>query len=638
MSSVRITPDFAANTERACEPAGAGPASTITNVTTYRDFEPTVRFREALAVSPDGTQLAYVDDGPGHFNLAIRPLVGGPPRCLTSYTDSDVRHAEWHPDGRSLLYVADSAGDEHHQLYLLDVASGTPTPLTDSRSVSHWQALGDSFSPDGKYLAYAGNDRSPADQDVLIRDLATGEVRRIYSGGGRIYAGHWSPDGTRLTAVNWRGAVTDQVMYVLSINDGRVTQLTPDDESATYIPGPWLPDGSGVLVMSDHGRDVAGLGVLDVETGHLSWLDASDWDVEDVALSRDGRVLAWLVNVDGASQLRARSLATGEPLATPTLPMGSASQLRLTPDGRSAVTLMSTPAKPWNVLVVDLATGDLRWVTDAHPAADPSAFVEPVLVHCPARNGRRVPAYLYRPSGIAGRVPVVLAIHGGPPIQEKPNYSNDGLFQYLVSRGVAVIAPNVRGSSGYGLAYQRAVHRDWGGVDLDDLDDTVRYLKNQPWVDPTRIGLIGRSYGGFGVLSCVARLPEHDWAAVAWCAPSNLVTFTRAQPPTWRAQVAIMIGDPDTDAEFLASRSPVTYADQIKAPLFLIQGANDTRVPRQESDQIVHRLRERGVEVRYDVYPDEGHVFGSSAHQTKARTDGAEFLLDHLVPTGARLA
>jgi dipeptidyl aminopeptidase/acylaminoacyl peptidase len=257
------------------------------------------------------------------------------------------------------------------QLYLLDVASGTPTPLTDSRSVSHWQALGDSFSPDGKYLAYAGNDRSPAEQDVLIRDLATGEVRRIYSGGGRIYAGHWSPDSTRLTAVNWRGAVTDQVMYVLSINDGRVTQLTPDDESATYIPGPWLPDGSDVLVMSDHGRDVAGLGVLDVETGHLSWLDASDWDVEDVALSRDGRVLAWLVNVDGASQLRARNLATGEPLATPTLPMGSASQLLLTSDGRSAVMLMSTPAKPWNVLVVDLATGDLRWVTDAHPAADP---------------------------------------------------------------------------------------------------------------------------------------------------------------------------------------------------------------------------------------------------------------------------
>jgi dipeptidyl aminopeptidase/acylaminoacyl peptidase len=602
-------------------------------VTTYRDFEPTARFRETLAVSPDGAQLAYVGDGPGHFNLAIRPLAGGPSRYLTSFTDFDVRHVEWHPNGRSLLYIADSGGDEHHQLYLLDVASDTTTALTDARSVRHWPALGDSFSPDGKCLAYAGNDRSPADQDVLIRDLATGEVRRIYAGGGRVYPGHWSPDGSRLTAVDWRGAVSDQVMYVLSIDDGRLTRLTSADESATYIPGPWLPDGSGVLVLSDHGRDVRGLGVLDAETGHLSWLDACDWDVDDVALSRDGQVLVWLINVDGAAQLRARNLATGESLPMPALPMGSASQLRLTSDGQSAVMLMSTPAKPWNVLLVELATGELRWVTDARPAADPSTFVEPFLIHCPARNGRWVPAYLYRPNATAERVPVVLAIHGGPPAQEKPSYSNDGLFQYLVSRGVAVVAPNVRGSSGYGLAYQRAVHRDWGGVDLEDLDDTVRYLKNQPWVDPARIGLIGRSYGGFGVLSCVARLPEHDWAAaVAWCAPSNLITFTRAQPPTWRTQVAIMIGDPDADAEFLASRSPVTYTDQIKAPLFLIQGANDTRVPRQESDQIVHRLRERGIEVRYDVYPDEGHVFGGSANQTRARTDGAEFLLAHLIP------
>ncbi len=392
--------------------------------------------------------MAYVDDGSGHFNLAIRPLTGGPSRYLTSYTDSDVRHAEWHPAGRSLLYIADTAGDEHHQLYLLDVASGTSTALTDSPSVRHWPALGDSFSPDGKHLTYAGNDRSSADQDVLIRDLATGEVRRIYGGGGRVFPGHWSPDGTRLTVVDWRGAVTDQVMYVLSIDDDRVTQLTPADESATYIPGSWLPDGSGILVMSDHGRDVTGLGVLDAETGHLSWLDASDRGVEDVALSRDGRVLAWLVNVDGASQLRARNPVTGESLPMPTLPLGSAAQLRLTPDGQSAVMLMSTPVKPWNALVVNLATGDLRWVTDAHPAADPSTFVEPVLVHCPARDGRKAPAYLYRPHTTADRVPVVLAIHGGPPVQEKPNYSNDGLFQYLVGRGVAVIAPNVRGSSG----------------------------------------------------------------------------------------------------------------------------------------------------------------------------------------------
>jgi dipeptidyl aminopeptidase/acylaminoacyl peptidase len=481
-------------------------------------------------------------------------------------------------------------------------------------------------------LAYAGNDRSPRDQDVLVRDLTTGEVRRVYAGGGRMYAEQWSPDGMRLTMVNKRAAGTDQVVYVLSLEDGRVTRLTPDDRSATFYPGPWLPDGSGILVVTDYGRDMTGLGVLDATTGRLSWLDTPDWEVERVALSRDGRLLVWHVNVDGASQLRARDLVTGEDLEMPPLPLGSAADLQLTPDGQHAVTLMSTPTKPWNVLVVGLENDDLRWVTDAEPLAAPSTFVEPELIHCPARDKRRVPAYLYGPTATEVPVPVVVAIHGGPPMQERPNYSNEGLLQYLVSRGVAVLAPNVRGSSGYGLAYQQAVHRDWGGVDLEDLDDVVRYLRNQPWVDQTRIGLLGRSYGGFSVLSCVSRLPEHEWAAaVAWCGPSNLVTLARAAPPTWRDQVAIMIGDPDKDTDFLMSRSPLTYADRIEAPLYLIQGANDVRVPKQESDQIVQRLRARGVDVRYDVYPDEGHIFSSRAHQAKARADAAEFLLVHLL-------
>jgi dipeptidyl aminopeptidase/acylaminoacyl peptidase len=603
----------------------------MAGVDEYRDFEPTVRFRETLAVSPDGTQLAYVDDVQGHFNLAVLPLPGGAPRHLTSFTDSTVREAVWHPDGRSLLYVADSAGDERYQLYLVDEAGGDPMALTEPGGAGYWLAFGNPFSPDGKYLAYAGNDRSPADQDVLIRDVSTGEVRRVYAGGGRVYAGHWSPDGTRLTMIDWRAATTDRVVYVVSIDDGRVTRLTPDGSSATFDPGPWLPDGSGILVMSDFERDTKGLGVLDAVTGRLSWLDTPDWDVEGVAMSRDGRVLVWLVNVDGASQLRARDMVTGEDLPVPVLPVGSASELQVTPDGQRAVMLMSTPTMPWNILAVDLTKGDLRWVTDARSSVDPSTFVDPVAVEYQARNGRRVPAYVYRPTAVVGRIPVVLAIHGGPPIQERPNYSNDGLFQYLVRHGVAIFAPNVRGSSGYGLDYQRAVHRDWGGVDLEDLDDAARYLKDQPWVDPTRIALMGRSYGGFCVLSCVSRLPKHDWAAaVAWCAPSNLLTFAQAQPPTWRSQVAIMIGDPDADADFLVSRSPVTYADHNKAPLFVIQGANDTRVPRHESDQIVERLLERGVEVRYDVYPGEGHVFSSRTNQTKARSDAAAFLLAHL--------
>jgi dipeptidyl aminopeptidase/acylaminoacyl peptidase len=230
------------------------------------------------------------------------------------------------------------------------------------------------------------------------------------------------------------------------------------------------------------------------------------------------------------------------------------------------------------------------------------------------------------------RIRVLLSIHGGPAYQERPLYSMyDGLYQYLLHHGIAVLAPNVRGSTGYGLTYRQAIYRDWGGVDLEDLSAAAEYLRRQDWVDPERIGLLGASYGGFAVLSCVSRLPEIGWAAaVDLFGPSNLLTFARSQPPAWRQMVRTVVGDHETDAEFLMSRSPVTYADRIRAPLFVIQGANDPRVPKAESDQVVEHLRARGVPVRYDIYPDAGHGFTRREDQIRAYSDIAEFLVANL--------
>jgi dipeptidyl aminopeptidase/acylaminoacyl peptidase len=325
-------------------------------------------------------------------------------------------------------------------------------------------------------------------------------------------------------------------------------------------------------------------------------------------------------------------MASGADLPVPDLPAGTVTALDVSADGRQIAVLLSTAARPYNIAMVDLVGGAVRWATDNRPVgADPVSFRDRALVHYPARDGTAIPANLYRPPA-SGRLGVVLNIHGGPSHQDRPSYDSAGFFQFLLSRGVAVLAPNVRGSTGYGMAYQTVLNRDWGGIDLSDLEDAVVWLREQDWVDPDRIGLMGVSYGGFAVLSCVSRLPQYNWAAaVSRCGPANLVTFTRSQPPSWRSKVAAMIGDPDTDEVFLASRSPITYVDQIRAPLLVIQGENDRRVPKHEADQIVERLRARGVEVSYDVYPDEGHAFGKRENQRKARGDSAEFLLDHLL-------
>jgi dipeptidyl aminopeptidase/acylaminoacyl peptidase len=598
----------------------------------YADFLPTVRFQHTLAVSPDGGQVAYVDDSSGQFNLVIQSLEDSESRRLTSYVDSAVDRVFWRPDGKAVAFVADSMGDEKTQIIEMDVATGQQQFFTDARGVRFVPALGEPYSPDGTLLAYAGNDVEPGRQDVLVRELGTGRVRRIVDWGGRMFAGYWSPDGTHLTVADWREGNTDHVIYLVPADGGPARQVSRDGVVAPYWLGPWLPDESGFVVATPAGRDFTGLAVMDAATGELTWLDSADSEVEEVALAGDASRLLWTVNVDGRSELRGRDLTTGADLPLPALPPGRVSHVTMTPYGRRAVMLLSTATRPTNVVVCDLATGQLTTLTDARPTgADPTGFVEPELVHYPARDGHQVPAYLYRPPGASDPVGVVLAIHGGPPAQERPEYTHDGFFQYLVSHGLAVFAPNVRGSSGYGITYEKRSYRDWGGQDLADFADAAAYLRDQRWADPHRIGLVGRSYGGFGVLSCISRLPEYDWAAaVDWCGPANLVTFTRSQPPTWRSKVAAMIGDPDTDADFLLSRSPVSYVDQIRTPLLVIQGANDPRVPRQESDQIVARLRERGIEVRYEVYDDEGHSFSKRANQTSAWSIAGEFLLAHL--------
>jgi dipeptidyl aminopeptidase/acylaminoacyl peptidase len=206
-----------------------------------------------------------------------------------------------------------------------------------------------------------------------------------------------------------------------------------------------------------------------------------------------------------------------------------------------------------------------------------------------------------------------------------------GAYQYLLSRGIAILAPNVRGSTGYGKSYQKLIHRDWGGDELKDFEAAVQYLHAQPWVNRERIGVFGGSFGGFATLSCVTRLPDYWAAAVDVVGPSNLVTFAKAVPPTWRRMMADMVGDPETEVDFLMERSPITYVDRVKTPLFIIQGANDPRVVQAESDQMVERLRERGIEVRYDIYEDEGHGFTKRENELRAWRDMAGFFEQYLL-------
>lgn len=600
-----------------------------------KDFAPRQRIRSNVDISPDGRFVAYAANPDGQHNLYVVPISGGEPWQLTHYTEHAVRQLAWSPDGTNLVYTADFQGDEQFQVYLVPVDGGEPRQLTKAPDRQH--VLGadyydaqsiEPFTPDGGTVVYAGNDRDPMVQDVLIHDLATDEVRRVESTAGvMLHAASVSPDGRWLLTLAWTSNNNrDLGLIDLQEPDAPLWVLTEHEGKQLHLPGPWAPDSSGFHLRRDAMGEFLALGFYSLASGAIAEIAAPDWDVEQVATSADGSVRAWTVNEDGVSRLFVHR--GSEPMAEPDIPAGVLGSLAVSPDGTTLVFLITTGVRPTEVATLDLDTWELRYLTESRPPVLTNP-VEPELVRFPTHDGREVAAWLYRPA--EGEVRgVVLSIHGGPQAQERPFYNYGGLYQYLLSKGVAVLAPNVRGSSGYGKTYEKLILRDFGGDELGDFEHAVRYLHGLDWVDPRRIAVWGASYGGFATLSCLSRLPTLWAAGVSMVGPSNLLTMARSVPPTWRPEMADWIGDPDTEADFLLERSPITYADAITAPLFVIQGANDPRVVRAESDQIVAALRGRGVEVRYDVYDDEGHGFTNRENEIKAIGDVADFLVAHL--------
>ena len=267
-----------------------------------------------------------------------------------------------------------------------------------------------------------------------------------------------------------------------------------------------------------------------------------------------------------------------------------------------------------------------------------SLLIKPDSIRYKSFDGLEISAFLYKPKEeIIDNKPLkfgaILSVHGSPTAQEKPLYDYSGLYQYLANNRLAVIAPNFRGSTGYGKSFEKKIYHDWGGNELKDLEYAIKWMISQNWVDNNRIGVFGASFGGFATLSCITRLPQYNWkAAVDIVGPSNLVTFAKSVPEHWKRFMGELVGDPEKEEGFLKERSPITYVDKIKATinLLIIQGANDPRVVKNESDQIVERLRNKGIGVEYVIFDDEGHGFTKYSNLIKALKKSAEFLANSL--------
>ncbi|MEV5574474.1 S9 family peptidase [Spirillospora sp. NPDC052269] len=556
------------------------------------------------------------------------PVAGGSARKITQMPGRIIRQAAWTPDGSGLVFAADHEGDEQFGIFRVGLDDAEPTPIDASRECQRLLAP-DPFDREGRRLLYAANDRDLAVQDLLVRDLVTSEVQRFEPEKDVVFTPvAFSPDSRWLLASGDRSNTESDAYLIDLTHPGAEPQrVTAAHGKGLFEPQAWARDSSGFYLLTDlWGFTAAAFYRLADHT--LSPVTRHEWDVEQLDAADDG-TLAWTVNEAGRSVLYVQHEGK---VVQPEVPSGVISTLTLSADGRRAAMLLDTPAHPEEIVVVDLDDSSPRRLTDGRPSA--LRGIEPVVpesITYPTGGGREVHAFVYRPS-TPGPHPVLLSIHGGPEGQERPRYA--ALYQHLLHHGIAVFAPNVAGSTGYGSAYQKLIYRDWGGIDLEDLDHAVQYLQTRPEFDSGRVAVFGGSYGGFAALSCLARLP-HPWAAgVSICGPSNLVTLATGAPPTWRSVIDALLGNPEKDAAHLLANSPITYADAIQAPLMVLQGARDPRVPRAESDNLVERLRGRGVHVSYEVFPDEGHGFTTQANELRAYSEAAAFLITHLSGDG----
>jgi dipeptidyl aminopeptidase/acylaminoacyl peptidase len=603
------------------------------------DFEPreriapiphtTRRFscRSALAISPDNGTLAFIADlGAGTYSAWTLPLgKAGKPSPALGVDGAALRSLSWSKRG-DLIGAADRGGTELHQLYVARsderVAKLSWSEGERVQRLLSWNAT----SPDGKRVAFSSNARQPTDMDIVIEDVETATERAIVTGPTWYVAGGWSPDGRALLVMRVQ-ANTDQDLFIVDPDSGAMRHLTAHDGDVSNVPAGWLADGRP-LGMTDAGREHLYLAAYDATTGAREIIDAPDWDVELAASSTDGRSQIWSVNEDGYSTLRWRR--DGKRAGERAL-RGVCDDLIVSADGSLAAYHRTSATDAPQLCVLDLRTGDARVVFEPARTVGSSDLVEPELIRIKAADGE-IPCFVFRPKTATGRTPAVLYPHGGPEGQSRPGFPDRMAYlQALIDRGITLVVPNIHGSTGYGLSWQKAIHRDWGGIDARDLRAVADWMAADAHIDPKRLAVYGGSYGGFATLVCVTTMPDRWKCAVDVFGVANLVTMIEHAQPNWRRFLKLWIGDLETDRAKLVERSPINHMDQVRCPMLVVQGTNDPRVPKEESDQVVERLRARGVPVEYMVFEDEGHGFTKRANQDKAHDRIVEFLAEQLL-------
>jgi dipeptidyl aminopeptidase/acylaminoacyl peptidase len=533
------------------------------------------------------------------------------------------------PGGTTLLYRIDVGGNEQFQHVLLDLSTGQSNVVTDGKSRNEdvlWSHRGDRF-------AFNSTRRDSKNSDIYVGTLeSAATIAPLLADTGSFSPVAWSADDSRLLVSQYI-SVTKSRLTVVDVASGQRTRVAPDRDNAALAGVGFTPDGTGIFITSDESGDYRRLGLHDLSSGKTRWLSPEvKWDVEGAVLSPDGRLLAYELNEGGFSTLHLIDTATLQPVKAPTIPAGVIGSLRFSPDSRKLALSISRVTAPSDVFVADLASGTVaQWTKSEVGGLNTDRFADATLISYPTFDkaggkARQIPALIMKPRAPAGRLPVVIDIHGGPEGQSRPGFS--ATLQFWVNElGVAVIRPNVRGSTGYGKTYVSLDNGFKREDSVKDIGALLDWIATQPDLDPARIVVSGGSYGGYMTLAAMTHFNDRLAGGAATVGISNFVTFLESTAEYRRDLRRPEYGD-ERDPKMrahLQKISPLTNAGKISKPMLIIQGANDPRVPLGEAEQMVAQIRRNGGDVWYVLAKDEGHGFKKRGNQFAGEMAKAAF-------------
>jgi len=606
--------------------------------------------RTSPEISPDGGSLAWIAPRDGVLNLWVAPIggsggTGGPggsggesgvdwaaARPVTEDTDRGIRAFAWARDGRHVLYVQDVGGDENWRLYDVDPDTLERRDLTPFEGI-HATIIGTSKRRPDEVLVGINAD-NPQLHDVYRLHLASGElVKEIVNPG---YAGWLADEDLQVRCA--LAPLPDGSFDVLVRDSGEgefrhLLTIPPEDATSTDVVS-FSGDGRSMLMISAAGSDTGRLTRVDLATGESTVLAADpEADVSGVLLDPDTRdPLIVSVLKDRMTYVVLDESVADDLKAVRALHPGDPSFSGRDEADRTWLIAFNVDAGSVTFFMYDRASKSGRLLFEARPALSGYELAAMEPFSFTARDGLVIHGYVTFPPG-RGRanLPAVLDVHGGPQVRDAWGYNPEA--QWLANRGYLCIQVNYRGSTGYGKAFVAAGDREWGGKMHDDLVDAVGYAVARGWADRSRVAIYGGSYGGYAALVGAAFTPDVFCCAVDIVGPSNLKTLLETIPPYWAPMIAQLyrrVGNPETDEEFLWSRSPLSRARDIRIPLLIAQGANDPRVKQAESEQIVAALTEAGIDHEYMLFPDEGHGFAKPENRIKFYTSAERFLARYL--------